>query len=220
MPAHGASSSHDRRSPTMRSAPSADRTAVITSRANRSRSWPHSSSRWLVSPLRNWRTRLCWPALISTPSTSASTAELRGRREPVDDRRDVVGLHPLGDLAGVDLRNARRRPQRGLAVGRRTLAAGVVERRDHQRSVRAARVDDGRPTGQAALGQRSPFVRPVGTVDRCALDDDRAAAATGPSFVVRDVPGGQRPVVGAEVGDVRAEHDAVAAPFGARVGAV
>ena len=81
IPAHGASSSHDRRSPTIRSGALA-RTAAITRRANRLRSSPHSSSRWLVSPLRNWRTRLCCPALTSTPSHPASAASLAALANP------------------------------------------------------------------------------------------------------------------------------------------
>ena len=43
---------------------------------------PHSSPRWFVSPDRNWRTRLCCPALISTPSQSASTAPRAAAPKP------------------------------------------------------------------------------------------------------------------------------------------
>ena len=81
MPAHGASSSQQRRNPTTE-VPTAARTASMTSRANRSRSRPQMSSRWLVSPLRNWRTRLCWPALISTPSQPAATASRAAEANP------------------------------------------------------------------------------------------------------------------------------------------
>ena len=83
IPAHGASSSHDRRSTTTRVGPTAERTAANTSRAKRSRSPPHSSSRWLVSPDRNWRTRLCWPALTSTPSHPDSTASPAADANPL-----------------------------------------------------------------------------------------------------------------------------------------
>ena len=158
MPAHGAISSHDSRSPTTWSAPTAARTAVSTVRARCRRSAPHSSPRWFVSPERNWRTRLCWPALISTPSQPASTAPSRGGDEAVDDGGDVVGLHPLGDLAGRHLGDPRRRPQRGLAVGRRALPAGVVERGDDERAVGPAGGDDGGPAGRrpaTASGARS-----------------------------------------------------------------
>ena len=53
--------------------------------------------------------------------------ELRGGGESVDDGGDVVGLHPLGDLAGVHLGDTRRRPERRLAVCRRPLPAGMIE---------------------------------------------------------------------------------------------
>ncbi len=36
----------------------------------------------MVRPLRNWRTRLCWPALISTPSHPAATAVAAAARNP------------------------------------------------------------------------------------------------------------------------------------------
>ena len=82
IPAHGASSSHDSRSATTASGPTAARTAVSTWRAKSVRSWPHSSSRWLVSPDRNWRTSEYWPALTSTPSQPARTASAADRANP------------------------------------------------------------------------------------------------------------------------------------------
>ena len=135
--------------------------------------------------------------------------ELGGRAEAVDDRGDVVGLHPLGDLAGVHLRHSRRRPQRSLAVGGRSLPAGVIERRDHERAVRVAGAGDRRPAVGASFGEQRAFVGPVRRVHRRTLDDHRAASAGGPAFVVRGEPFGDRPVVGTEIGDVGPEHDPV-----------
>ena len=135
--------------------------------------------------------------------------QLGGRAETVDDGGDVVGLHPLGNLAGVHLGDPRRRPQRRLAVGRRSLPAGVIERRDHERPVRVAGAGDRRPAVGAPFGQQRALVGPVRRVHRGALDDDRAATAGGPAFVVRREPFGDRPVVGTEIGDVRPEHDPV-----------
>ncbi len=70
-----------------------------------------------------------------------------GRRgEAVDDGADVGGLHPLGHFAGVDLRHPRRGPQLALAVRAGALAAGVVERGDHQCARWMARLDDRTPS--------------------------------------------------------------------------
>ena len=110
-----------------------------------------------------------------------------GGDEAVDDGGDVLGLHPLRDLARRHLRHPRRRPQRRLAVGRRALPAGVVERGDDERAVRPAGGDDGGPPGGGPGGQRRPLVRPVGLVDARPLDDDRAAPAAGPPLVVGGV---------------------------------
>ncbi len=79
-PAHGASSSQDRRSPTMPSV--AALTRRITSAANRVRSAPQSSVRLFVSPDKNCRTRLCWPALISTPSQPDDAASAAASANP------------------------------------------------------------------------------------------------------------------------------------------
>ena len=78
------------------------------------------------------------------------------------------------------LGHPRRRPQRALAVRRRALPAGVVERGDDERAVRPAGGDDRGPAVAAPRGQRRPLVRPVAIVDAGALDDDRAAAAARP----------------------------------------
>ena len=132
-----------------------------------------------------------------------------GGDEAVDDGGDVVGLHPLGDLARRHLRHARRGPQRRLAVGRRTLPAGVVERGDDERSMGPAGGGDRRPPGGGPGRQRRPLVGPVGLVDARPLEDDRAAPASGPTLVVGGVASGEAAVVVTEVGDVRAEQDAV-----------
>ena len=145
--------------------------------------------------------------------------QLRRVSVSVDHRGDVVRLHPLRHLAGVRLRDPRRRPQRGLAVGRRSLSAGMVERGDHERPVRTACFRHRAPTRTAAFGEGSPLVGPIRSVDRCALDHHRAAPSRGTSLVVGDVAVGQRAVVASEIGDVRAEHDPVrrrAGPEGER----
>ncbi len=132
-----------------------------------------------------------------------------GGAETGDDGRDVGGLHPLRDLAGRHLGHPRRRPQWALAVGRRALPAGMVERRDHEGAVGAAGGDDPGPAGGGDRRQRGPLVGPVGLVDAGPLDDDRPAAAPGPALVVGDVAGREPAVVVTEVGDVRAEQDPV-----------
>ena len=58
------------------------RTAAITCRAKSNLSMPHASSRWFVKPDMNWRTRLCCPALISTPSHPAPIASWVAEAKP------------------------------------------------------------------------------------------------------------------------------------------
>ena len=135
--------------------------------------------------------------------------ELGGRGEGVDDRGDVLGLHPLRHLTGGDLGDARRCPQRRLVVGGGALAAGVVERGEDEAAVRPAGADDGSPAGLGARRQWGALVRPVGVVDAGPLDDDRPATAPRPPLVVGDVAGGEAAVVVAEVGHVRPEHHPV-----------
>ena len=129
--------------------------------------------------------------------------------EPADDGRDVVGLHPLRNLSTVDLGHTRWCPQRRLAVRGRTLAAGVVERSDHERAVRSTRSHDLGPARAASFGEGRSLVRPVRRVDGGTLHDDRSAAPTRPSLVIGHLAGGDRAIVRAEIGDVRAEHDTV-----------
>ena len=117
--------------------------------------------------------------------------QLGGVPEPVDHRLDVVGLHPLRHLTGVGLRHARGRPQRRLAVRRRSLPAGMIERGDHERPVRPAGLRHGPPSRGASFGEGGPLVGPVRAVDRCALDHHRAAPSRGTPLVVGDVAGGQ-----------------------------
>ena len=140
---------------------------------------------------------------------SGLDGEAGAAREPGDDRGDVVVLHPLRHLAGRHLGHPRRRPQLALAVRRRSLPTGVVERGDGERSVLVQRRGDRPPSVAAPLGQRCPLVGPVRRVHRRPLDHHRAAPAGGAPPVVGDVPGGELAVVVAEVGDVRAEHDPV-----------
>ena len=209
IPAHGASSSPDRRSPSTRSGPSAPRTAARTSRAKRRRSVPHSSPRWFVRPERNCRIRLCWPALTSTPSSPAAAAEAAAVPKPVTTAAMSSGLHPLRHLAAVDLRHARRRPQRPLGVRGRPLAAGVAEGGDGQRALGPDRGRDAGPPVGAALGQRRPLVGPVALVDAGLLDHDRPAAAERPPPVVREVASREGAVVVAQVRHVGPEEHAV-----------
>ena len=162
MPAHGASSSHDRRSPTTAGSPAA---------AARRGDHPAGEQQAVGAPLvaalvGQPGEELADQAVLAGVDLHAVAAgvdgELARRREAGDDGLDVVVLHPLRDLAAVDLGHPRRRPQLALAVGRRALAAGVVERRDH-----AARRARGRRRSAAAqpsahrVGERRPLVRPV-----------------------------------------------------------
>ena len=127
--------------------------------------------------------------------------------EPVDDRRDVVGLHLLGDLTGVHLGDPTRRPQLALGPVRGALAPGVAEPGQHDRPVGSARLDHRRPAGAALERERSALERPVRRVHRGVLGDDHAGAAAGPTPVVGDVALRERPTA-SEVGLVGAEHDA------------
>ena len=129
--------------------------------------------------------------------------------EAGDHGGDVVRLHPLRHLARHHLRDPRRRPERRLAVRRRTLAAGVIEGGDDERAVAAARGRDRRPSVARGRRQRRSLVRPVRLVHARALDDDRAATAAGPPLVVGDVARGKPAVVVAEVGDVGSEEHPV-----------
>ena len=71
---------------------------------------------------------------------------LGGGAEPADDGGDVGRLHPLRHLARRHLGHPRRRPQRALAVGRRALPAGVVERRPARAPRGGGRPRRSRPT--------------------------------------------------------------------------
>ena len=132
-----------------------------------------------------------------------------GRTETGHHRSDVVGFHPLRNLAAVHLGYPRRGPQWILAVGARALPAGVVERGDHERAVDVACRGDGLPPGGAALGQRGPFVRPIAAVHTGTFSDHDARTTAGTAGVVGDVPLGEAPFIVAEVGDVRPEHHPV-----------
>ena len=136
---------------------------------------PYSSSRRLVRPERNWRTRLFCPALTSTPSSPLRSSQLGRLAEAADDGVDVLGLHDLGHLPGVHLGHAARRPQRPLAVGRRPLAAGVADGGEAERRRRGDGPSAIRGPARPALdGQRAALVGPVRIVDRGLLGDDDA----------------------------------------------
>ena len=157
MPAHGASSSHDSRSPTTAS-PAAARTASITWRANSSRSCPHSSPRWLVRPDEE----LAHQAVLAGVDLDAVAAGVdrdAGRGgEPGDHRLRCRRPPSTSAPRGCSPRAPATAPTAALAVGAAALAAGVVERGDHQASVRVAGGGDRRPSGArsaAASGARS-----------------------------------------------------------------
>ncbi len=136
----------------------------------------------------------------------------RGARrgcEAVDDLADVGALHPLGDLAAVDLRHPRRRPQRCLAVRARPLPAGVAQRGQCQGSVGTDGAGDGGPTRCGLGGERGALVGPVAGVDGGLLDHDHARPAGGSALVVGDVTIGQG-TTPAQVRLVWPEHDPVA----------
>ena len=160
----------------------------MTWRANSRRSVPHSSPRWLVRPDRNWRIRLCWPALISTPSQPAATASSAAAPKPAMTAAMSLGLHPLRHLAAVDLGHPRGRPQLALAVRTGALAAGVVERAITSAPCAWQAATIARPPVAAPLGQRRSLVRPVAVVHAGALGHDDAAAAARRVGVVRGVP--------------------------------
>jgi hypothetical protein len=132
-----------------------------------------------------------------------------GRAETGDDRGDVVGLHPLRHFARVDLRHPRGCPQFALVVGAGALAAGMVERGDHQRSMCVAGGADGRPAVCRTIGQRRTFVRPVAVVHAGAFGDDDAASTAGAALEVGGVARREAALVVAEVGDVWPEHDPI-----------
>ncbi len=103
----------------------------------------------VVPPVRQAREKLAQETVL--PCVDLYTVEIGGNSvlggvgEAVDDRRDVVVLHDLGDFAGVDLRLVRGRPQWSLVERRRALPTGVADCSDDETAVRAAGVDDGRP---------------------------------------------------------------------------
>ena len=111
------------------------------------RSWPHSSPRWLVRPDRNWRTRLCWPALTSTPSQPAATARAAASPKPaITAAMSSSSIHfgTSRELTSGTRDGAHSSP---LAVRRRALAAGVAEGGDHDGAVVVGGGGDGPPPG-------------------------------------------------------------------------
>ncbi len=211
MPAHGASSSHERRRPTTARRRRRRGRPPARSRAKRVRSWPHSSPRWLVRPDRNWRTQAVLAGVDLHAVAARAARPGGGRAEAVDHGCDVLGLHPLRDLAGVDLGHPRRRPQLTLAVGRRALPAGVAERGEHERAVVVDGVGDlGPAVGRTRSASGAALVGPVRRVDAGLLGDDDPAAARRPAPVVGEVAIREAAVASAQVGDVGAEQDAVA----------
>ncbi len=185
MPAHGASSSHDRRSPTIRSgALGADR------RDHPSREQVAIETPLVVALVGEPAEELAHEAVLSGVDLDTVAPGLGGEpggvREPVDDGLDVARLHPLRDLAGVDLGHARWRPQRTLVVRRRSLPTGMVEGGDDERAVRVAGGGDRRPTVAAPCGERRSLVGPVRLVHARALDHDRPAPTA--ARVARSTP--------------------------------
>ena len=162
MPAHGASSSHDSRSPTIAvgATTGADRRDHPSRAKQRGRHPTRRRAGWSARD-RNWRTRLCWPALISTPSHPASAASLAASAKPsTTASMSSVSIH-FG-TSRVSTSGTRDGAHSGaLAVRRRSLSAGVVERGDDERAVRLAGGDDRRPAVAGTGGQRRPLVRPV-----------------------------------------------------------
>ena len=145
-----------------------------------------------------------------------------GGAEPGDDGGDVVGLHPLRDLAASHLGHARRRPQR---------RAGCRPTSPARRRGRAT-ASTSAPCGrQAAATAAQPGVgpcAPAAPARRASRDGWTLAPSTtivpqppaGPAPVVGDVTVGKRAVVVAEVGHVRAEQDPVRRRPGTRARAV
>ena len=167
----------------------------------------------IVAMVRQARQELAHQAVLAGVDLDTVAAGLpcnrRASRKSGDHRLDVGGLHPLRRLAAVDLRDARRGPQRLLVVGTAALAAGVIERGDHEGAVRVAGLGDRSPTGPARPRERRPVVRPIAVVHAGAFGDDDTATSCGSSGVVRGMPRREAACVVAEVCDVRPEHHSI-----------
>ena len=128
------------------------------------------------------------------PVESAAHGQIGGGTEAPHDGLDLVMLHDLGHLAGVDLGHAAGRPQRTLAVGRRSLSAGVADSGDGQRPMGVHPIGQRRPAGAAVGGERTTLVGPIRFVDRCLFADHQAGATGRTTLVVRQVPFADRPI--------------------------
>ena len=134
-PAHGASSSHDRRSPTIRSGPTAARTASSTSRVSAQAVLAVGVVALVGEPgveLAQDRQR----AGVDLHPVEAGPDGRPGRRgEALDQCLDLGGAHGHRHLAADHVGHRGRRPQHRLRVGARPLAAGVAESGQHHGAV-------------------------------------------------------------------------------------
>ena len=187
MPAHGASSSHPRRSPSTGSGPNrgADGLDHLTGEAE------SIGPVFVLAHVGQAREELADQAELTGIDLHAVNAGRSGEPgrlgETTDDDGDVGVLHLLGHLARRRIGEARRSEQGPLAIRTRPLAAAMPEGGQHQ-GARAGRLDppdDGGPAVNALAGQRRPLVGPVALVDRHGLGDHDPAAPLGPACVVR-----------------------------------
>ena len=164
--------------------------------------------------VRQPRQELTDQAVLAGVHLDAGEAGLGGRcrsgGEAFNDGADIVGFHPLRDLAAGDLGDAGRRPQRPLRVRRRALAPGVADRSEHESAPLLTHAAELAPAIEAAGGQWRPLVRPVALVDARLLQYDDPATTVGPALVVRGVAIGEATVDVAEVGDMGTEQQSVA----------
>jgi len=141
-------------------------------------------------------------ANVSVQSSVASHARFADNRVTTSGRSEDLGIT-------ATVWTGRRR---GAATGNDASDAALKQLTDDAVSI--ARVSPVQreyvPTlGPLEYGEGRAFVRPVGWVDRCNLDHDRAAPSLGPTLVVGDQTVRDRTVVGGEVGDMGPEHDSV-----------
>ena len=191
IPAHGASSSHDSRSTTTRVGPTAERTAASTSRGE---AQPISAP-LVVTLVGQPGQELAHQAVLAGVDLDAVTPGVDGQRRPPRRTRSTTAAMSSASIHFGTSRVATSGTRDGahsgaLAVRRRALPAGVVERRPGRARPRrgTAAAIAAQPSAQrSASGARS-----YGQSDGWTLapsTHDRAAPAARPALVVGGVAG-------------------------------